>query len=156
MFREHVNARLVRRVYSFLPGPESLPSFVYSAYQHFFILKLRCLEPTFTRDIFRSCCLITSHLYLCKMAYDSPRGLIAAVVVMQAMVVLMIGSRCVSHKIKRLPFHTSDYLIIVAGILSTALAIEQIYCTYLGVPNRDRTFAISSNRARAHRSSCAA
>ena len=66
------------------------------------------------------------------MAYDSPHGLIAAAVIVQTLVLLMIGARFVSHKMRGLKFHTSDYLIIVAGILSTALAIEQIYGTYLG------------------------
>ena len=63
------------------------------------------------------------------MAYDSPHGLIAAAVIVQVMVLGMIASRFVSHKMKGLKFSVSDYLIIVATILSTALAIEQIYCT---------------------------
>ncbi|KAL5371989.1 hypothetical protein DPSP01_013835 [Paraphaeosphaeria sporulosa] len=67
------------------------------------------------------------------MAYDNPHGLIAAAVIVQVLVLLMIGSRFMSHKMKGLEFHTSDYLIIVAGILSTALAIEQIYCAANGL-----------------------
>lgn len=65
------------------------------------------------------------------MAYDNPHGLIASAVIVQTLVLVMIGSRFVSHRMKGLTFHTSDYLIIVAGVLSTALAIEQIYCTCL-------------------------
>jgi hypothetical protein len=64
------------------------------------------------------------------MAYDNPDGLIAAAVIMEALVLLMIGSRFVSHRMNGIKMHISDYLIIVAGVLSTALAIEQIYCTY--------------------------
>ncbi|KAJ4351974.1 uncharacterized protein N0V89_007319 [Didymosphaeria variabile] len=67
------------------------------------------------------------------MAYDSPHGLIAAAVIVQTLVLLMIASRFVSHKMKGLTLHTSDYLIIVAGFLSTALAIEQIYCAANGL-----------------------
>lgn len=67
------------------------------------------------------------------MAYDNPDGLIAAAVIVQILVIAMIVSRFVSHKIRNLKYHTSDYLIIVAGVLSTALAIEQIYCKYLEV-----------------------
>lgn len=67
------------------------------------------------------------------MAYDNPHGLIAAAVIVQTLVLLMIGSRFVSHKMKGLKLHTSDYLIIVAGLLSTALAIEQIYCAANGL-----------------------
>ncbi|KAF2438359.1 hypothetical protein P171DRAFT_159410 [Karstenula rhodostoma CBS 690.94] len=67
------------------------------------------------------------------MAYDNPHGLIAAAVIVQTLVLLMIGSRFASHKMKALGFHTSDYLIIVAGILSTALGIEQVYCAANGL-----------------------
>jgi hypothetical protein len=71
------------------------------------------------------------------MAYDDPDGLIAAAVIMQALVLLMISSRFVSHRMNGIKIHTSDYLIIVAGILSTALAIEQIYCTYFNLATID-------------------
>ncbi|KAL1596496.1 hypothetical protein SLS60_009143 [Paraconiothyrium brasiliense] len=67
------------------------------------------------------------------MAYDNPHGLIAAAVIVQTLVLLMITSRFVSHRMKGLQLHTSDYLIIVAGLLSTALAIEQIYCAANGL-----------------------
>jgi uncharacterized membrane protein len=67
------------------------------------------------------------------MAYDNAHGLIAAAVIVQTLVLLMIVSRFVSHKMKSLKPHISDYLIVVAGLLSTALAIEQIYCMYLSL-----------------------
>lgn len=62
------------------------------------------------------------------MAYDNPHGLIAAAVIVQTLVLGMIILRFASHKTKGIKFHTSDCLIIVAGTLSTALAIEQLYC----------------------------
>lgn len=64
-----------------------------------------------------------------SMAYDNPHGLIAAAVIVQTLALGMIMSRFASHKLEGLKFHVSDHLIIVAGVLSTALAIEQIYCT---------------------------
>lgn len=64
------------------------------------------------------------------MAYDNPDGLIAAAVIVQILVLGMVASRFVSHRMKGLKSHTSDYLIIVAATLSTALAIEQIYCKF--------------------------
>ncbi|KAF2789755.1 hypothetical protein K505DRAFT_328021 [Melanomma pulvis-pyrius CBS 109.77] len=67
------------------------------------------------------------------MAYDSPHGLIAAAVIVQTLVFVMIGSRFVSHRKRRLTLHTSDWLIIAAGVLSTALAIEQIYGAATGI-----------------------
>lgn len=63
------------------------------------------------------------------MAYDNPHGLIAAAVIVQTLALGMIISRFASHKQKGLKFHVSDYLVIVAGVLSTALAVEQIYFT---------------------------
>jgi hypothetical protein len=65
------------------------------------------------------------------MSYDSPHGLIAAAVIVQTLVLAMVASRFVSHRMKGLKNHTSDWLITVAGVLSTALAIEQIYCEFL-------------------------
>jgi hypothetical protein len=79
------------------------------------------------------------------MVYDSPGGLIAAAVIMQILVLLMIGSRIVSHNIKGPKSHPSDYLIIVASVLSTALAIEQIYCIFPSLRSRDMSCAIFSN-----------
>ncbi|OAL01240.1 hypothetical protein IQ06DRAFT_293343 [Phaeosphaeriaceae sp. SRC1lsM3a] len=67
------------------------------------------------------------------MAYDNAHGLIAAAVIVQTLVLAIIISRFVSHKMKGLKYHTSDYLIIVAGVLSTAMAIEQIYCAANGI-----------------------
>jgi hypothetical protein len=64
------------------------------------------------------------------MAYDNPHGLIAAATIVQTLVLGMLVLRFASHKMEGLKFHTSDYLIIVPGILSTALATEQIYCKY--------------------------
>jgi hypothetical protein len=61
------------------------------------------------------------------MAYDNPHGLIAAAVVVQTLVLIMIGSRFVSHRKRGLSLSTSDWLIIAAGVLSTGLTIEQIY-----------------------------
>lgn len=70
-------------------------------------------------------------LLLFNMAYNDPHGLIAAAVIVQILVLGMIGARFASHKMQGLRFHVSDYPIIVAGVLSTALAIEQIYCMRL-------------------------
>jgi hypothetical protein len=64
------------------------------------------------------------------MAYDNPHGLIAAAVIVQTLVLGMIILRFVSHKLEDLKIFTSDYLIVIAAILSTALAIEQIYCMH--------------------------
>jgi len=61
------------------------------------------------------------------MAYDSPHGLIAAAVIVQTLVLIMLASRFVSHRKRGLTLHTSDWLIIAAGVLTTGLAIEQIY-----------------------------
>jgi hypothetical protein len=61
------------------------------------------------------------------MAYDSPHGLIAAAVIVQMLVLVMLASRFVSHRKRGLTLHTSDWLIIAAGVLTTGLAIEQIY-----------------------------
>jgi uncharacterized membrane protein len=67
------------------------------------------------------------------MAYDNAHGLIAAAVIVQTLVLMIIVSRFVSHRMKNLKPHISDYLIVVAGLISTALAIEQIYCMYLSL-----------------------
>ena len=70
------------------------------------------------------------------MAYDNPHGLIAAAVIVQTLVLSMIVSRFASHRIKGVKLYASDYFIIAAGLLSSALAIEKIYCTS---PARDQT-----------------
>jgi uncharacterized membrane protein YidH (DUF202 family) len=67
------------------------------------------------------------------MAYDNPHGLIAAAVIVQTLVLGMTILRFVSHKLEDLKIFTSDYLIVIAAILSTALAIEQIYCTHVHI-----------------------
>ncbi|ORY03052.1 hypothetical protein BCR34DRAFT_605379 [Clohesyomyces aquaticus] len=67
------------------------------------------------------------------MAYDSPHGLIAAAVIVQTLVLIMISFRFVSHRKRGLGLFTSDWLIIAAGILSTGLAIEQVYAAATGV-----------------------
>ena len=70
------------------------------------------------------------------MAYDNPDGLIAAAVIVQALVLLMIGARFRSQRKRGLKMTISDYLIIAAAVLSTALAIEQVYGRILFVENR--------------------
>ncbi|KAF3043185.1 hypothetical protein E8E12_007615 [Didymella heteroderae] len=67
------------------------------------------------------------------MAYDNPHGLIAAAVIVQTLVLSMIVSRFASHRIKGVKLYASDYFIIAAGLLSSALAIEKIYCAANGV-----------------------
>lgn len=65
------------------------------------------------------------------MAYDSPHGLIAAAVIVQTLVLGMIIARFVSHRKRGLSPHISDWLIVAAGLISTGLAIEQVYGMYL-------------------------
>ena len=79
------------------------------------------------------------------MAYDNPNGLIAAAVIVQTLVLLVIGARFRSQNKRGIKMRPSDYLIIVAAALSTALAIEQVYGTVQFLKNMNAERQHKSN-----------
>lgn len=63
------------------------------------------------------------------MAYDSPHGIIAAAVVVQAIVYTLVGLRFKARHQHGRKYHMADWLILIAAFLSTGLSIIQIYGT---------------------------
>ena len=82
------------------------------------------------------------------MAYDNPHGLIAMAIIVQTLVLGVIVLRFVSRRRQDLKISTSDYLIVIAAILSTALAVEQIYCRHIYI--EFNTKMASPNRCISH------
>lgn len=61
------------------------------------------------------------------MAYDSPHGLIAAAAIVQAIVYTVVALRFEGRYRHGRKFHASDWLILLAAVLSTGLSVIQIY-----------------------------
>lgn len=63
------------------------------------------------------------------MAYDSQKanGQIAAAVIIQAIVYIVVGLRFMTRRKHADGYHVSDWLILLAAFLSTGLAALQIY-----------------------------
>lgn len=61
------------------------------------------------------------------MAYDNPRGIIAATVILQLISLTCVGLRLYSGHRRRIPIGASDWLIIAASICAIGLSAMEIY-----------------------------
>lgn len=59
--------------------------------------------------------------------YNSPGGIIAAAVITEVLAVSCVGLRFYSRRWKRQKITTSDWLILVALVIGTGLAVMEIY-----------------------------
>ena len=66
------------------------------------------------------------------MAYDNPKGIIAAAAIVQAIVYIAVALRFKAHYKCGGKYHASDWLILLAAFLSTGLSIIQTYGKFYG------------------------
>lgn len=63
--------------------------------------------------------------------YDSPGGIIAASVVTEILALAAVGLRFYSRRWKRQKYIVSDWLILVALVVGTGLAVMEIYGVFI-------------------------
>ena len=61
------------------------------------------------------------------MAYNSPKGIIAASVILELLAVSCVGLRLLARRKRKAPLIVSNWLILASLICATGLTVTEIY-----------------------------